>query len=578
MRIPAPTAKATLLPGLLALRTYDRTSLIPDVIAGATVWALLIPQGLAYAGLGGVDPVVGLYTAIGAMVAYFLFGGVRHLNVGPEATIALVSASVVAPLAAGDPGRFGALSVLLALLAGLVLLGGWLIRIGWLSRLLSQPLLLGYLAGTAVTMMIGQLDDILGIKLVAQDDPVAELREILGRLDEASTATVAIGVSVIVLVLGLRRGAPRVPAYLVAVAVSVAASVLLDFPARGIPVVGEITGGLPSLGLPAWNAQDVLSLLAPAVAIGVLAFADSGITSKVLSKRTGEPFDPNQELLALGAANIGSSLLGGIAVNGSGSRSFTALSSGAPSRMFGLVLVVLVVLTLAFLTPLIEPLPKATLGAIILIVAAGLIDLPGFRVLWRLDRIEFALSMVTVVGVLWLGVIAGIVVVVLLSLLLVAKQAALPSASELVEVPGTGTFRSRAAFPDAPSIPGLLIYRLDGPLFFANIDVLREGVRSAVASADSPVREVLFDAEAVYRIDSTAAAGLLELIDDLEGDGVRFTIARLKADTRDFLVRAGVVERIGTDAVYLQVSDGAAAFRAAQDQGRDLSVNISGQG
>jgi SulP family sulfate permease len=559
------TARATLLPGLAALRTYDRTWLMPDVIAGATVWALLIPQGLAYAGLGGVDPVVGLYTAIGAMIAYFLFGGVRHLNVGPEATIALVSASVVAPLAAGDPGRVGAQSVLLAFLAGLVLIAGWLIRIGWLSRLLSQPLLLGYLAGTAITMIIGQLDDILGIKLVAQDDPVAELREILGRLDEANRATLAIGISVIALVLVLRRVAPRVPAYLVAVAVSVAASILFDFAARGIPVVGEITGGLPSLGLPVMGTHEVLNLLGPAIAVGVLAFADSGITSKVLSKRTGEPFDPDQELLALGAANIGSSLLGGIAVNGSGSRSFTALASGARSRVFGLVLVVLVVLTLAFLTPLIEPLPKATLGAIIIVVAAGLIDIPGFRVLWRLDRVEFALAMLAVVAVLWLGVISGIVVVVLLSLLLVAKEAALPATSQLVEVPGTGTFRSRDTFPEAPSIAGLVVYRLDGPLFFANVDLLRRGIHDAVAAADPPAREVLFDAEAVYDIDSTAVMGLLELIDELAEAGVRFTLARLKSDTYDFLVRAGVIERVGADAVFLQVSDGAAAFRARTD-------------
>jgi SulP family sulfate permease len=311
-----------------------------------------------------------------------------------------------------------------------------------------------------------------------------------------------------------------------------------------------------------FGVAEVLTLLPSAIAIGMLAFADSGITSKVLSKRTGEPFDPDQELLALGGANVGSSLLGGIAVNGSGSRSFTAQASGAPTRVYGLVLVVLVVLTLAFLTPLIEPLPKATLGAIIIVVAAGLVDVPGLRALWRLDRVEFALAMVTVAAVLWLGVIAGIVVVVLLSLLLVAKEAALPVASELVEVPGTGAFRSRDTFPDAPSIPGLLIYRLDGPLFFANIDLLSQGIRAAVAGADHPVGEVLLDAEAVYDIDSTAVLGLLELINQLEHDGVRFTIARLKSEVREFLERAGVIERLGTDAVFLQISDAATAFRA----------------
>ena len=366
----------------------------------------------------------------------------------------------------------------------------------------------------------------------------------------------------IVGVLVLRRVAPRIPAYLVAVAGSVAASVLLGFEARGIPVVGTITGGLPSLGLPAFGISEVTSLLAPALAIGVLAFADSGITSKVLSRRTGMPFDPNQELLALGAANVGSSLLGGITVNGSGSRSFTAQASGARTRVYGLILVALVVLTLAFLTPLIEPLPKATLGAIVAVVAAGLLDIPGLRRLWRVDRIEFVLAMTTIVAVLTLGVIAGIVVVVLLSLLLVAKDAATPIAGELVVVPGTRTFRSRASFPDAQPIAGLLVYRLDGPLFFANIDVLRDGIDAAIASAQQPIREVLFDAESVYDIDTTAAMGLLGLIDELEARGVRFTVARLKAENRALLERAGVIQRIGADAIYLEVSDGADAFRA----------------
>jgi SulP family sulfate permease len=557
----APQRVSVGIPGIRAIRGYDPSWLPVDALAGLTVWALLVPQALAYSQLGGFDPVIGLYAAIGALLGYALMGGVREMSVGPEATIALLTASAIAPLAEGDPSRYLALGAGVALMAGILLVLAGIARLGFVTRYLSRPLLVGYVAGSAIVMIVSQLDSLIGITLEAQDDTIAELTETVRRLGETDVLTLAVGIGVIAVVLVVKRIDRRLPAYLVGVLAAIVASVVLGLEAQGVKVVGDIPAGLPPLGLPQIGLADLQALLVPAAAIGLLIYADSGVTGQVLGRRGGYRVDGDGEFLGLGAANIGASLTGGFPVNGSQSRSFTAADMGARSQLTGIVAMALVLITLLFLTGLFEPLPKAALAGVIIVVAAGLIDVGDFRQLNVVARSELALALLATIIVVAVGMLAGVLVVALLSLLLVAQNAARPRRAFLVRVPGTDSYRAADSTPDGRPEPGMVLYRFDGPLFFANADILRQDVTDAVAAADPPARWVVLDMEAVADTDSTATQVLIELIEDLADREVTVLFARLKTPVKALLDRAGVP--VDTPSrVFLEVDDAVAAIRA----------------
>jgi SulP family sulfate permease len=555
------------VPGIRAIRAYDRSWLPIDALAGLTVWALLVPQALAYAQLGGFDAVVGLYASIGALLGYALMGGVREMSVGPEATIALLTASIIAPLAEGDPSRYLALGAGVALMAGILLMLAGVARLGFVTRYLSRPLLVGYVAGSAIVMIVSQLDSLIGITLVAQDDTLAELTETIRRLGETDPLTLAVGLGVIAIVVGVKRLDKRLPAYLVGVLAAIAVSIVLGFEAQGVKVVGSIPPGLPPFGPPQIGLRDLQLLLVPAAAIGLLIYADSGVTGQVLGRRGGYRVDGDGEFLGLGAANIGASLTGGFPVNGSQSRSFTAADMGARSQLASIVAVVLVVVTLLFLTPLFAPLPKAALAGVIIVVAAGLLDPGEFRRLAAVARSEAVLAVLATVIVVAVGMLAGVLVIAILSLLLVAQRAARPRRAFLVRVPGTDSYRSADSAPDGRPEPGMVLYRFDGPLFFANADVLRGDVTDAVTAADPPARWVVLDMEGVTDTDSTATQMLAELLEDLGGRGVVVAFARLKAPVAAYLDRAGIGGAAVPGRVFLEVDDAVAAYRSHASAG-----------
>ena len=397
------------------------------------------------------------------------------MSVGPEATIALLSFSIVAPLSAGDPARLVALSAGLALVAGVFLILGGLARLGFLSRYLSRPLLTGYVAGSAIVMIVSQLDSLLGLKLVAQDDTVAEFVETVRRLPEADGTTLLVGIGTIVVILVTRRLDRRIPAYLVAVILAIVASAVLDLAGSGVAVVGAIPQGLPPFALPDLQSGDWSALLGGGVAIAVLVYADSGVTGQVLARRGHYRVDANREFMALGMANIGASLTAGFAVNGSQSRSFTAAESGARSQVNSVGVAVMVVVTLLLLTPLFGPLPKAALAGVIAVVAIGLLDPSEFRRIRAIDHAEFGLAVTATVIVILVGMLAGVIAIVVLSLLLVAQRATQPRTAVLTRNPRTGAFLS-AGEDLADSIPGLLLYRFDGPLFFANATLFADEI------------------------------------------------------------------------------------------------------
>jgi SulP family sulfate permease len=557
---------AARVPVIDLARTYQRAWIQPDLLAAVTVWALLVPQALAYAQLAQVDAVVGLYAAIGAAIGYVLLGGVRSMNVGPEATVALLTATAVAPLAGGDPVRYIALVGGLALMAGGWLVLAGIIGLGFVTRFLSRPLLLGYVAGSAIVMIVSQLDSLVGIKLEAQDDTLAELAETLRRIGETDPTTLLVGLGVIGVALIVRRIDRRLPAYLLAVLAAIAVSVAFDLADKGVAVVGAIEPGLPPIGVPAVSLSDLGMLVGPALAIALLIYADSGVTGQVLGKRGGYPVDGNQEFLGLGAANIGSALTGGFPVNGSQSRSFTAADMGARSQLMNVGVLGFVVLTLLFLTPLFAPLPKSALAGVIIVVAFGLLEPVAFRALAQVDRKELGLALLTSAIVIAVGVIAGVLVIVVLSLFLVALRAIQPRRMLLVRVPGTDTFRGEDSVPDGAAVPGLVIYRFDAPLFFANAQLLADDIHAALdrAAGTDPVRWVVIDAESIADVDSTGAAVLSDLADELHDRGVTLVLVRLKAAVAEYLARAGVMEKVGPERVYLEVDDAVAAYEASR--------------
>jgi SulP family sulfate permease len=468
-------------------------------------------------------------------------------------------------MAAGDDARYLALAGALALIAGGWLILSGLIGLGFVTRFLSRPLLLGYVAGSAIVMIVSQLDSLIGITLEAQDDTLAELVETIRRLGETDGVTLLVGLGVIGVTLLVRRIDRRLPAYLVAVLAAIAVSVAADLEGSGVAVVGAIEPGLPALGLPAVGLADLASLIGPALGIALLVYADSGVTGQVLGRRGGYAVDGNQEFLGLGAANLGSALTGGFPVNGSQSRSFTAADVGARSQAMNLGVLALVILTLLVLTPLFAPLPKAALAGVIIVVAAGLLDPAAFRELARVDRRELALALLTAAIVVAVGMLAGVFITVVLSLFLVAVRAAQPRRTLLVRVPGTDSFRSVDSVAEGSTEPGLMVYRFDAPLFFANAQLLADDVIAAVAegAAPLPVRWVVIDAESIGEVDSTGAATLGDLADDLRKRGITLALARLKAPVAAYLSRAEVMEKVGAERVYLEVDDAVAAFEAS---------------
>lgn len=541
-------------PRLVAIemtKRYQRRWVVPDLLAGLTLAAVLVPQALGYASLAGAPAVVGLYTALGSMIFYFFLGTSRELNMGPEATVAIVAGTSVASLAGDDSGRYLTLLAALAVATGIISSLGGFLRLGWITVFLSRPILLGYVIGSGLIIVRSQITALLGVDDIG-------IASVFRDLADANVWTIAVGVATIVVVLALRRLGPQVPSYLVAMTVATVMVVLLDLRSEGVAVVGVIERGLPAVGLPNIVIGDIPSLIGPAAAIALLMYADSMLTERSLANENDYEVDANQEFFALGAANIGSGLFGGFPANGSQSRSVVNDAAGARTQVSNLTAAVLVVVTLLFLTPLFDRVPRAGLAGVVLVAAAGLIDLPALRRIWVLSRGDFVLAVATAVLVVWVDVLAGILVAVVLSLLDAALKPYRAQLQVLERVPGTRRFRDINRVSGTHAIPGLLIVRLDGPLYFANADAFAARIRALVDTVDPPPKEVLVNAEAIVDLDSTSHEVLHELIDDLHERGIRFTVARAKRGLVDTLERSGLASSV--DAFYLEVDSGVTEF------------------
>ena len=556
MTLQAPqqsTGVGQYVPGLASISQGVRHSPIADGRAALTVWAVVVPQSLAYGTLAGVPSVHGLYAAVGALAVYALFGTCRDLNMGAESTVAIMAAAAVAPLAT-DADDVIELTALAALLVGGWCVLGFVFRLGFISEFLSRPILAGYVFGSGIIIVVSQLESLFGLE-IDTSLYTTDIGAVVQNLGDAHGLTTAIGISTVVLVFGMRELVPKIPAPLVAVVLGIVLVVAFDLDDEGIAVVGSIDSGVPVPGVPNVTFDQFTQLLFPALGIALLAYPDSFLTARSLSASGGYTLDADQEFLALGASNVASGFLQGFPVNGSQSRSFVQRDAGGKTNLVGLICAALVLITLFFLTGLFEKLPLSVLAGIVIVAGIGLWALDDFKVLWRIRRSEFWLGAITVVAVLVLGMLGGIAFAIGLSLIVTLARVVRPHTAELGQVEGTDTFRDVNRNPDANAIPGLLIYRIDDELFFANAAFFVRDVKTRLVEAEPPATALVIDAEGVSDIDTTAIQQLEELLDDLSAAGVTVTFARVRQPVREMLHRSGILEHVGDNAIFLEIDD-----------------------
>jgi sulfate permease, SulP family len=541
------------------LRHYRRAWLRGDLVAGCTVAAYLVPQVMAYAEVAGLPPVTGLWAVMGPLVVYAVLGSSRQLSVGPESTTALMTATALAALTAGGvlPGEAAAA---LAIAVGAVCLVGWLARLGFLANLLSHPILTGYMAGIAVLMIISQLDKFTGIP-IPSGDTFAEIGYLLRHLDQIHFLTFGLAVLVLALLIALRRWIPAAPGPLVAVVGSTVVVGLLDLQSAGVAVVGEIPAGLPRPSLPDFGAIDLAALVGAALGITVVGYTDNVLTARAFAVRGEDRIDPQQEFLALGAANLSAGVLQGFPVSSSGSRTAVGDAAGSRTQLHSLVALAVVLLTLLALRPVLAGFPMAALAAIVVFAALRLIDVAELRRIARFRRSELVLAVATTVGVLAVGVLYGIAVAIALSVLDLLRRIARPHDAVLGYVPGLPGMHDIDDYPRGRQLPGLLIYRYDSPLFFANAEDFERRALAALDDADHAVRWFVLNIEAVSEIDITGADALENLRRELANRNIVLGLARLKYELAQTLATAGFLDRIGDNRVYATLPTAVEAYQ-----------------
>lgn len=546
------------------LPAYDRTWLSGDLIAAITVWALLVPEAMAYAGIAGVPPEAGLYAAPLALLGYAIFGTSRQLNVGPSSTVAVLSAAVVGSLVVAGSGGYIEMTAMLAILTGIILIIFGLFKLGVFADFLSKPVLGGFVVGLAISIAVGQLDKMLGYEVETQG-LIPEIVVIVINLGDTHTATLVVGLVSLALLFLIDRFIPKLPSAITVVVLSIVVSTILDFESRGIHIVGDIPAGLPPLGLPQdLGLSQILSVLPGAAAVALVGFAESVAAARQYATKHNYEIDANQEMIALGVANVGAGLSKGFVVDGSLSKTAASDEAGAKSQMVSIIVAAMVLITVLFLTPLFHNLPEATLGAIVVHAVWHLIDFHRLRRYRQIKNIDFWAAIVAMVGVLAFGILAGLVLAVGLSLLGLLFRAKSPNMALLGWVAEEDVYESLEHHPDAETVPGLLIFRFDGQLFFANAPEFRYAVRKLLVEHPD-TRCALVDAELINDIDVTAIDMLAELKDELARSQVDLRFARMRTQVLGYLRRAGLEETIGSDHFYASVRAGVQAFLADQE-------------
>jgi high affinity sulfate transporter 1 len=557
MRHPFGQTIDRILPGLRTLSRYDRAALLPDLLAGVSVAAVAMPVAIAYSQIVGVPPVHGIYASIPPMILYALLGSSRQLIVAPDAATCALVAATVLPLAGGDPARYLSLTSALTILTGVCCILAGAARLGFLTNFLSRPILSGYLNGIALSIIAGQLAHVFGVKL----EPAGFLRLLVGLLSSLGAThglTLGIGVGTFVLLRLVRRMAPSFPAPLAAVVLGIAVSQATGAGERGVALLGEIPAGLPPLVLPEIQAGDLGPLAFGAIGLALISFNSSMVTARGFAVKNRYEIDANQEFVALGAADIGAGLLQGFAVAGADSRTAVNDSVGGRTQITGLVAAgLLIVVLFAFTGPL-AVLPIPVLAAILINAAIGLFDLESLRRLRRVERGEFRLSLITLVGVITVGVLPGVVVALGVALLQLLARASRPHDALLGKIDGVSGFHDVRSHPNAAELPGVIIYRFHASLLFFNADHFKGRVR-ALAGQSPGVRVFVLDAETMPYVDTTGAACLDELHDELRERGIEFVLVGARGPARVMLERTGFSAKLGAHQSFPTVETAIAA-------------------
>ena len=547
------------------MRGYRRSWLRGDLIAGVTVAAYLIPQVMAYATVAGVPPVAGLWAALPALVVYAVLGSSSSLSMGPEATTALMTAIAIGPLASGDPARYAGLAATLALLAGAMSVGAWLLRLGFVADLLSRPVLVGYLAGVAVIMIGDQLRRVTGVPVTGQTF-LGQAGSFARGLGQMQPATVAVAAAVLAFLLVLRLFWPHAPGPLLAILGATAAAAAFGLASHGVAVVGPIPAALPVPGLPDVRLGVLRDLLLPAFTVLIVGFSDDVLTARSFA-RPGQMIAANRELLALGAANAGASLMHGFPVSSSASRTAIGVATGSRTQLYSVTAAAAVAAVLLAARPVLAHFPQAALGAIVIYAAIRLIDITAFRRLLAFRRTELAIALATCAGVLSFNILYGVLVAIGLSVAELLVRVARPHDAILGLVPGLAGMHDVDDYPTAQAIPGLVMYRYDAPLFFANADDFRRRALAAAAQGPAPLRWFVLNVEANVEVDFTALEALDAVREEINRHGAVFALARVKQDLLARLQAFGLADKIGKERLFPTLPTAVQAYQQwAQQQ------------
>lgn len=553
--------------GFLRLLRYQRRDLRGDAMAAITVTAYLIPQVMAYASLAGVPPQTGLAVIVVTMVIYALIGSSRLLSVGPESTTALMTAAVLAPLALGDATRYIALAATMALLVGLYALLAGVLRIGFIGDLLSRPVLIGYLSGVAVIMIVSQIGKVSGVDVAGQSI-IEDVRSFATNLASsgAHLPTVAIGASVTIALLVLTPRFRRIPIPLIVMLAATAVVAIFDLTSEGVQTVGRVSADNLAVGLPSLASDDLGILLLPALGIFIVGYTDNVLTARAFASRSGQRIHNNQEFLGLGAANIGSSLVGGFPVSSSASRTVIAEASGARTQGYSIIAAALVVVSVLAFSDVISAFPTAALGGVVVYAAIRLIDIAEFRRLWAFRRREFFIAVAAVVGVLVFDILYGVLAAIALSVVELLTRVARPHAAVLGQAEGVAGWHDIDDYPTATQIPGLLVFRYDSPLFFANAEDFSRRCRAAIDAADPQPQWFLLNMEGNTEVDITGLDALEEVRAHCADRGIVMTLDHVKSEVWAQLERHGVGQRIGRQLVFPTHPTAVAAYERWVDR------------
>jgi high affinity sulfate transporter 1 len=552
------------LPGLRTLRQYQTAWLRHDLAAGLVLTTMLVPVGIAYAEASGVPGIYGLYATIVPLLAYALFGPSRILVLGPDSSLAALILAVVLPLSGGDPLRAVALAGMMAVVSGTLCIAAGLARLGFVTELLSKPIRYGYMNGIALTVLVSQLPKLFGFSSDG-DGPLLRLWGFAVAVLDGKTnwAALAVGAATLATILILKHS-PRVPGILIAVIGATVAVGALDLAASaGVSVLGPLPQGLPEFALPWIDHDDIVPVLLGGCAVALVSFADTSVLSRSYAARSGSPVDPNQEMVGLGAANLAAGLFQGFPISSSSSRTPVAEAAGARTQMAGVVGALAVALLLVLAPDLLSSLPASALAAVVIASAIGLIEVADLRRIWRIQRWEFWLSMVCLAGVAVLGAIPGIGLAIVIAVIEFLWDGWRPHSAVLGRAEGVKGYHDITRYPDARQIPGLVLFRWDAPLFFANAELFQERALDAVADAPAPVRWLVVAAEPVTSVDVTAADMLADLDRTLREAGIELCFAEMKDPVTDKLKRFGLFAHLGEETFFPTIGTAVSSYLAA---------------